>query len=135
VTPSASSASARCTVVSCRIRRAHQPEVRPGPQVHTGVTGPAERSAASSGVAPDVSHCAHPSADAQDDSVSGNGGRESARETMIEVAHRWMVPACLARSATVQSGHVGTDAKRSGASATASANAAISAPAASQNHE
>src|SRR5580692_7670329 len=131
--PSASSASARCTVVSCSIRRAHQPDVRPGPQDQTGVSGPAARSAVSSGVAPAASHWARPSADSRGESTSGNGTRRAASVSTMVVAHRWMVPACWARSPTVQPGQLGTSTAISGASATTAASVEISFSARSQN--
>src|SRR4029077_1661567 len=113
---------------------AHQPDVRPGPQDQTAVSGPAERSAASSGDAPEASHCAQPSADSHGEAASGNGNgtRAVASVSTMAVAQRWMVPVCWVRSATVQPGQLGTSLATSGASATTAASTEISRSARSQ---
>ncbi len=88
---------------------------------------------ASSGAAPEASHCAQPSADSHDEAASGNGTRAVASVSTMAVAQRWMVPVCWARSATVQPGQLGTSLPTSGASATTAASAEISRSARSQN--
>jgi hypothetical protein len=52
------------------------------------VSGPAERSAVSSGVAPEASHCAQPSADSHGEAAYGNGIRTAALVSTMAVAHR-----------------------------------------------
>ena len=87
----------------------------------------------SSGVAPEASHCAQPSADSHGEAGAGNGTLAVASVSTMAVAHRWMAPVCWARSATVHPGQLGTRESMSGASLTTAASTEISFSARSQN--
>ena len=107
--PAASSASARCTVVSCTIRRDQKRTCLSAPHAHIGVEGSAPRSEATTAGAPSASQVAQESSSAGSSRSSSEPGMRSAARTATRwAAHLCTPPMWRARSDAVHPGQVGT---------------------------
>ena len=108
------SASARCTAVSCAIRRAQNPAGRFRPRAHT-VASPASLTVAISSAAPSRSQpgrCAG-SSGRRPSGTLRNGMNSADRVAAISAAHRCARPTCVTSCRSVQPGQVGTGRARS----------------------
>ena len=112
--PAAICASARCTAVSCAIRRAQNGAGRWRPNAHTR-SCPAARTASTTRSAPACSQptCSAGSSGIRPSGTLRNGMNSAERVLTISAAQRWARPTCVASCRRVQSGQVGTGRVRS----------------------